>query len=190
MSADPGARRAEDRPTSAQGERPSSPAWRTVASFDAAPPAAGWRDQLAQRLGQRPRRLGGWAELALHGALECLAAAGERQLPEGALLRLASATGPREATRTIAAQAGDGLPMPFAFMQSQPSHALAALSQHLGWCGDARFVHGPDLPSLLRLAQWEAARGGPAVAAAGLLFGWVDEEPACTRWWRLRPTYL
>ena len=32
-----------------------------------------WREQLATRLGQRPRRIGILAELALYGSLDCLA---------------------------------------------------------------------------------------------------------------------
>ncbi len=47
------------------------------------PLPADWRDQLAARLGARPRRLGAWTELAMFGALRCLDAAGETALPAG-----------------------------------------------------------------------------------------------------------
>lgn len=138
-----------------------------------------WREQLAQRLGTRPRRIGAWAELALHGARLCLDAAGEDVLPAGALLRVASLSGPMAATRAIAEQAGAGLPMPFTFMQSQPSQMLAALSLQLGWQGDACFTVCRDAQATLALAQLDS---GPA----GLLIGWVEEDRR-TEWWRLAP---
>jgi hypothetical protein len=141
------------------------------------PLPADWRERLATRLGQRPRRIGPWAELALYGARLCLDAAGESALPAGAQLRVASLSGPLAATRQIAQQARTGLPMPFAFMQSQPSQMLAALSQHLGWQGDARFCVCRDPSALLQLAQQESG-------AAGLLIGWVEEDHR-TEWWRM-----
>jgi hypothetical protein len=143
------------------------------------PLPADWRDQLARRLGTRPRRIGGWAELALLGARLCLDAANEEQLPAGALLRVVGAHGPMSATRMVAEQAQHGLPLPFTFMQSQPSQTLAALSQHLGWQGDARYVLGRDPQALLQLAQLEC---GPA----GLLIGTVEEDHR-TLWWRYIP---
>jgi hypothetical protein len=152
--------------------------WQTLAHVVVDPLPAGWRDELAQRLGQRPRRIGAWAELALHGARRCLDAAGEATLPAGALLRVASLRGPLSVTRAIAEQACRGLPQPFAFMQSQPSHTLAVLSQHLSWQGDARFTLCRDAGAVLRLAQLEC---GPD----GVLLGWVEEDQR-TEWWRLR----
>jgi hypothetical protein len=158
--------------------------WRTVSHIVAEPPPPDWRQQLAARLGQRPRRIGAWTELALFGALQCLDAAGEAQLPAGAQLRVASLVGPRSAARAIVEQGHAGLPMPFSFMQSQPSQMLAALGQHLGWRGDARFVLGRDRQAVLQLALQES---GPA----GLLIGWVEEDQS-TEWWRLvwQPTEL
>lgn len=140
------------------------------------PLPADWRDQLARRVGTRPRRIGGWAELALFGARLCLDAAHEEQLPSGAALRLVGVHGPMGATRTVAEQATQGLPLPFTFMQSQPSQTLAALSQHLGWQGDARYVLSRDAHATLQLAQLEA---GPA----GFLIGTVAEDHR-TEWWR------
>lgn len=153
--------------------------WRSLAHVVVDPLPGDWRDQLAQRLGQRPRRIGPWAELALFGARLCLDAAQEPVLPAGAQLRVASLSGPLSATRTIAEQARSGLPMPFAFMQSQPSQMLAALGQHLAWQGDARFSLCRDPRTLLQLAQHECG-------AAGLLIGWV-EEGLRTEWQRLVP---
>ena len=159
-------------------------AWRTVAHVRIEPPEADWRERLATRLGHRPRRLGAWTELALHGALRCLDAAGEPGLPAGAMLRVASLVGPLEAIRAIVAQGATGLPMPFSFMQSQPSQMLAALSQHLRWQGDGRMVVGRDPDALLSLAQLECE--SERAAPEGLLFGWV-EEGRRSEWWRLRP---
>jgi hypothetical protein len=153
--------------------------WRTLAHVVVDPLPADWRDRLAERLGQRPRRIGPWAELALYGARLCLDSAQEPALPAGAQLRVASLSGPMAATRTIAEQARLGLPMPFAFMQSQPSQMLAALSRHLAWQGDARFTLCRDQAAVLALAQQESG-------AAGLLLGWVEEDRR-TEWWRMVP---
>ena len=92
------------------------------------------------------------------------------------------------ATRAgIEQQAQRGLPMPFTFLQSQPSQMLAALCQHLQWRGDARFVATRDVPGLMRLMQIEC---GPA----GLLLGRVEEgQPGSeglapkSEWWRIAP---
>ncbi len=143
------------------------------------PLPADWREQLARRLGARPRRIGDWAELALHGARLCLDAAGEERLPAGVLLRVVGTGGPMAATRVAAAQAQQGLPLPFSFMQSQPSQMLAALSQHLGWQGDARYVLSRDAQASHALALLEAAD-------KGVLIGTVNEDHR-TEWWRYTP---
>lgn len=153
--------------------------WRTLAHVVVDPLPADWREQLAKRLGQRPRRIGPWAELALYGARLCLDAAQEAALPAGTQLRVASLNGPVSATRAVAEQAGAGLPLPFSFMQSQPSQMLAALSQHLAWQGDARFTLCRDPQALLQLAQAECGPGG-------LLIGWVEDGQR-SEWWRLAP---
>lgn len=152
-------------------------AWRTVAHFAAWPPPAGWQAALAARLGQRPRRIGLWAELALYGARQCLDAAHLAGLPAGARLRVASLGGPLSATHACIEQCRGGLPMPFTFLQSQPSQMLAALGQHLAWQGDARLVVSADRHAVMTLAQREA---GPA----GLLFGWVEEGVQAGTEWR------
>jgi hypothetical protein len=150
--------------------------WQTLAHVVVDPLPADWRHRLAQRLGRRPRRIGAWGELALYGARLCLDAAGEATLPAGALLRVASLRGPLAITRAIAEQARSSLPLPFAFMQGQPSHMLAALSRHLAWQGDARFMLCRDKGAVLRLATLES---GPA----GVLIGWVEEDQR-VEWWR------
>lgn len=154
--------------------------WQVRAQVAIDPLPADWREQLAARLGERPRRLGSWTELAMLGALRCLDAAFEPTLPPGTLLRVASLSGPRQATQALIQQAATtGLPMPFSFMQSQPSQMLSALARPLGWSGDARFVLARDPVALLALARRES---GPD----GALIGWVEEDLA-TRWWRLVP---
>jgi hypothetical protein len=156
-------------------------AWRLLAHIAADPPPADWRDRLAARLGQRPRRLGTWAELALYGARLCLDEAGEDSLPGQASLRVASLGSAMSATQACLDQCRNGLLMPFSFMQSQPSQMLAALSQHLAWQGDASFIVCRDRQALRRLAEREA---GPA----GVLLGWVEEGDSLrTEWWRLQP---
>ena len=156
-------------------------AWHTLAHHRE-PPPADWHARLCTRLGQRPRRLGTWAELAIYGARACLDLAGEETLAPGALLIVASLRGPMTATRTAIAQAHQGgLPMPFTFLQSQPGQMLAGLCRHLPWRGDARFVLSRDEQVLLDLVRRET---GPA----GVLLGWVDEGAAPrSEWWRMLP---
>lgn len=169
----------------AKAGTPSLPGWRCTAHLQLTPPPPDWRDTLAQRLGHRPRRLGPWAELALHGARQCLDAAGEDTLHKDALLRVASWRGADSATAAALDQCRTGQPMPFTFLQSQPSQMLAALSQHLQWQGDARFLIAENPQHLLDLARTDT---GPA----GLLIGWVEEgaaegTTARSEWWRLIP---
>lgn len=147
----------------------------------AEPAPADWREQLATRLGNRPRRLGRWAELGLYGALECLAAAGESTLPEDAGLLVSSQHGPAQALHSALEQAREDLPLPLTFLQTQPSQLLATLSAQLQWCGDARFITQADPVALLTLAL---ACGH----AQGVLLGWVNEQPGeSSIWLRLQP---
>lgn len=147
----------------------------------ATPPAQDWREVLARMLGAKPRRIGAWAELGLYGALTCMAEAGEQTLPPDAQIWLGSERGTYAATETVLAQMQDDLPMPLAFLQTQPSQLLALLAAQLGWNGHACFVAGADPQALLRLA---AAQCG----AGGLLLGWVDEmQGGATNWLRLLP---
>lgn len=145
----------------------------------AAPPAADWREQLARVLGAKPRRIGVWAELGLYGALRCMEAAGETKLPQDALLMLASRRGTYAATDIVLAQMRDDLPMPLAFLQTQPSQVLALLAAQLNWQGHACFIAGTDPQAVLQLAAAQAGTGG-------VLLGWVDEmDGGSTNWLRL-----
>ncbi|MDH6593869.1 hypothetical protein M2165_003758 [Variovorax sp. TBS-050B] len=158
--------------------------WRTLAHVGADALPEDWRDRLAARLGQRPRRVGLWTELAMYGARRCLDAAGEAALPAGARLRATSLRGPLGAMQAGLAQLDAGMPMPFTFMQGQPALMLAEVGRCLGWQGDASFMLGREARRLPRLA----AHG---TGAAGLLFGVVEEgregEAARSEWWRLVP---
>lgn len=155
-------------------------AWEVLGRNPHPAPPADWRERLAVRLGQRPRRLGLHAQLALFGALEALADAGETSLPQATLLRVGSARGPVSAVAAVLEQARAGLPMPFAFLQAQPSQMLAALSAALQWQGDASFVATADPLELVLMAAHHARR-------RGMLLGWVDESPAKSEWLRLAP---
>jgi hypothetical protein len=156
----------------------------TVAGrYSAMPPVAGWREQLAQMLGEKPRRIGLWAELGLYGALSCMADAGEAALPDDALLLVASRGGTRVATRAALEQMQDDLPMPLTFLQTQPSQLLALLAARLSWQGNACFLAGATLDEALALAETQTGQGGA-------LLGWVDEggegDGGGTEWRRLR----
>ena len=146
----------------------------------AAPPPADWREHLTLMLGAKPRRIGTWAELGLYGALRCMADAGETTLPEDAIIMLASRRGTYAATDLVLGQMRDDLPMPLAFLQTQPSQLLALLAAQTNWRGHACFFADTELHALLRLAAAQAVDGG-------ILLGWVDEmDGGSTNWLRLR----
>ena len=140
------------------------------------PPPADWRGQLAARLGGKPRRIGIWAELGMYGALQCMADAGETQLPAQAGLMLSSQHGPVKAMWSAFEQACEDLPMPLTFLQTQPSQLLATLAAQLSWRGDARFISHADTHGLLCLAAAQNNRDG-------LLLGWVDEAGGSRSVW-------
>ena len=147
----------------------------------AAPPPDDWREQLARMLGAKPRRIGTWAELGLYGALRCMADAGEKTLPQDAQIWLGSCRGTYAATDIVLNQLREDLPMPLAFLQTQPSQLLALLAARLDWKGHACFMAGGEPEALLRLAAAQAGKDG-------ILLGWLDEmDGGESRWLRLRP---
>jgi hypothetical protein len=147
----------------------------------ASPPPVDWREQLAQMLGAKPRRIGTWAELGLYGALRCLAEAGEKTLPSEAQIWLGSRRGTYAATDIVLKQLREDLPMPLAFLQTQPSQLLALLAAQTDWKGHACFVAGAEPEAILRLASAQAGRDG-------VLLGWLDEmDGGVSNWLRLRP---
>lgn len=154
---------------------------RIMGRFDAIPPPAGWREQLAAMSGGKLRRISLWTELGLYGALHCLAQAGEQRLPSGAALWLGSRRGTHVATASVIEQSRQDLPLPLSFLQTQPSQSLAMLGAQLGWVGSACFMAGGNPASLLQLAT---ARMEPA----GVLLGWVDDmNGGSSHWLRLLP---
>ncbi|MFT3733991.1 MAG: beta-ketoacyl synthase N-terminal-like domain-containing protein [Rhodocyclaceae bacterium] len=147
---------------------------------------ADWQSELYAMLGNRPRRLGSWVELGLWGALRCMHQAGITQPDSGMIIRIASLDGPRQAIEKALAESLDsGTPMPFSFLQSQPSQLLARLAAALHWQGDARFVTHRDAATLIRLALCEQSAHG-----SDILLGWLDEAtprlPARSHWLLLR----
>jgi hypothetical protein len=110
-----------------------------------------------------------------------MADAGETTLPSGAQIWLGSQRGTYAATATVLNQLVEDLPMPLAFLQTQPSQLLAMLAAKLEWKGHACFVAGSDPLALLCLAAAQAGRDG-------LLLGWLDEmEGGTSKWLRLKP---
>jgi hypothetical protein len=147
----------------------------------ASPPPVDWREQLAQMLGAKPRRIGTWAEMGLYGALCCMADAGEKTLPPDAQIWLGSRRGTYVATDIVLKQLREDLPMPLAFLQTQPSQLLALLAAQMDWKGHACFVAGAEPGAILRLAAAQAGKDG-------VLLGWLDEmDGGVSSWLRLRP---
>lgn len=155
--------------------------WAIKGRFLAEQPLVDWREQLAARLGYRPRRLGNWAEWALYGARLCLDRAQEETLPNTAILRVASSRGPANTTFSALTDLPNGLPLPYSFLQCQPGQMLAAIGTALRWSGDACFTASRDPLACAALACQQST-------AAGILLGWVEEEPnPCSFWLRLQP---
>lgn len=145
----------------------------------AAPAHAGWREELAQLLGAKPRRIGTWAELGLYGALHCMADADERALPQDAVLFLTSRRGTYVATGTALEQMQDDVLMPLTFLQTQPGQLLALLAAQLEWTGPACFLAAAQPQEVLCLAAAQAGQGGA-------LLGCVDEtNGGFSSWLRL-----
>jgi hypothetical protein len=156
--------------------------WIVTGRYVETPPAADWRERLAQMLGEKPRRIGLWAELGLYGALRCMAEAGEKALPRDAVLMVASRSGTHVATRAALDQMRDDLPMPLTFLQTQPSQLLALLAARLDFPGNACFLAGASLVEARKLAEMQAGRGGALV-------GRVDEaDGGGTEWLRICPS--
>lgn len=146
-----------------------------------------WQDELAALLGNRPRRIGGWVALGLWGALRCLQQADALRPAADLRIRIATLDGPRQAIEKALNESLDsGVPMPFSFLQSQPSQLLARLAAALEWQGDARLVTHRDPARLIRLALIEATG-----QSGDILMGWLDEatpsQPARSTWLLLRP---
>lgn len=147
-------------------------------------PGFDWQAAQAARPGGRPRRIGEWAALALHGAQCCLDDSGEASLPESATLTLCTVHGPDIALRAALREAREGLPMPFGFLASQPGQVLPVLARALGWQGDGRCLATRRPEAALRRACADAGPGG-------VLAGWVEEDPpAHSHWLRLRPAVI
>lgn len=147
----------------------------------AAPPPVDWREHLTKMLGAKPRRIGTWAELGLYGALRCMANAGEKTLPPEAQIWLGSRHGTYVATDVVLKQLREDLPMPMAFLQTQPSQLLALLAAQMDWKGHACFVAGAKPEAILRLAAAQAGKDG-------VLLGWLDEtDGGKSDWLRLLP---
>lgn len=176
---------------------------------------ADWRERLVARLGQRPRRLGTWTELALYGALECLvdgvngsdardAAGAARTAPPGS-------AAPTPASPSVPPAGPPALLPPDARLRVGGDHGCAAaigvgLEQFAqGWVLPFTFMQTLPSQTLVALARtlgWQgdgsvvagtdplqtlalACTGAPA---AGVLWGWVDELPEPrSLWLRLEP---
>ncbi|HEX5127035.1 MAG TPA: hypothetical protein VFW00_09875 [Rhodocyclaceae bacterium] len=156
--------------------------WHVTGRCIAHPPPPGWRDDLIARLGQRPRRIGVWSELASYGALRCLEDAQEVALPRDSIVRVSSKAGTATAFTNALRQSHEGYLLPVSFLQSQPSQMLAALVNHLNWRGDASYITCADPLAEISLACAEAHH-------RGMLIGWVDDSPILRSvWLRIVPS--
>ena len=125
--------------------------------------------RVRERFGGELRRAGGFAQLCLLGAQQCLDAAA----PGGRLGVLwSSSRGPVGAVRAVLAEAAGGEPvMPFSFVAIQPHLTATLLAQRGLPVTRAAFVYlSPgDWPLLLDAAQaWLAG-------CEAVLLGWVEE---------------
>lgn len=189
---------------------PANRLWQVTGRSVALP--ADWRERLVARLGQRPRRLGTWTELALYGALECLADVANGLDSAEAARATALDSGASAGVLSPASPAGPpALLPPDARLRIGGDHGCAAaigvgLEQFAqGWVLPFTFMQtlpSQTLAALARTLGWQGE--GSVVAgtdplqtvvlactgasAAGVLWGWVDELPEPrSLWLRLEP---
>jgi hypothetical protein len=134
-----------------------------------------WSAQLIALLGSKPRRLSRWCELGLFGGLSCISKTGQLHLPNDVPIRVYSEYATIHTTHLAMKQASEHLPMPFTFMQTQPSQLFNALGTALGWQGDGCTMAG------ITRQQSETALLQSIRQSA--LLGWVDEEPELISRW-------
>lgn len=99
-----------------------------------------WRQELAILLGYRPRRMSLFAESVMYGALMCLSRVSDFAPSNLSTIRLSSSWGAYTSTRKAVESSINELPLPFTFLQSQMSQALASLVSALKWHGDASII--------------------------------------------------
>lgn len=128
-----------------------------------------WRAELITLLGDKPRRLSTWCELGLLGALSCVKTAQPSALPNDVPIRIYTESGTITATRRALEQNREHTPMPFTFMQTQPSQLFNALGGALAWNGDGATLSSQNLQQYETFALHEAQQS--------VLLAWVEEEP-------------
>ena len=154
----------------------STKIFRIKASFNF-PIDLSWQEQLADLLGNKPRRLSLWSELGLFGALSCLKRVDQQQLSSSVTIRVFTILSTVVATNKAIEQENEVSLMPFTFLQTQPSQLFNAIGTALGWNGDG-VVTSYDPPrfgeaGLLRSIEESA------------MLGWVDEQPELISRWIL-----
>lgn len=135
--------------------------------------------ELERTLGERPRRLGAFARLALVGALACRAQLEPDRLPVGTALLLSSrlAVWPDLAPQLAAFNVRQQAPTPFDFLAAQCNAACLAVARRLGLSGAALFVAVDDAQRMLAVDA--LARDAPAVLVGRVEVG----TPAWTSEW-------
>lgn len=128
-----------------------------------------WRADLIAMLGGKPRRLSTWCELGLLGALSCVKTAQPSFLPSAVPIRVYTESGTISATRRALEQNKEHTPMPFTFMQTQPSQLFNALGGALAWNGDGATLSSQNLQQYETFALQEVQQS--------VLLAWVEEEP-------------
>ena len=128
-----------------------------------------WRADLIAMLGGKPRRLSTWCELGLLGALSCVKTAQPSGLPSEVPIRVYTESGTISATRRALEQNKEHTPMPFTFMQTQPSQLFNALGGALAWNGDGATLSSQNLQQYETFALQEVQQS--------VLLAWVEEEP-------------
>ena len=139
-----------------------------------------WKTELSQRIGYKPRRISQLAQMALLGVLQCLEKANQPALPHDCAIRIITSYGTAKTTQTALTDLKNQEPvLPFAFLQTQVSQILAAISQTLHWQGEGLVFTAANEPLLV---QQLIATANSSL----LLIGWLDEnmdaEMGCNEW--------
>lgn len=140
-----------------------------IAACSNAPITDDWRTELISMMGGKPRRLSTWCELGLFGALSCIRTTTQASLPSVVPIRVYTESGTITTTWRAIEQNQEHMPMPFTFMQTQPSQLFNALGEVLSWNGDGATFSAKNLQEYENFALREIQQSS--------VLAWVEEEP-------------
>jgi hypothetical protein len=140
-----------------------------------APVSESWRTQLTAMMGGKPRRLSTWCELGLFGALSFIKTTSKTFLPGVVPIRVYTESGTISTTWRAIEQNKEHMPMPFTFMQTQPSQLFNALGGALSWNGDGATFSSKNRHEYENFVLRDIQQSS--------VLAWVEEDPSPKSAW-------